>query len=196
MTATVWKFEPAIGTDIEDACSKAVDLARKHDCKVEFTFNDIDLVAYTTDNGSDVSGRWRAERERRRLKYLASPEYAKHKQERECELAAKQDAVNQLVSRAEFDMTEEQWMEWVARLTEVADDVGVKTDCKKLGQTLRGHGWVINKHVTDDQRMKNLLAVNKTMMAEYIMGQVIGFLDSGMSPHPVAISFVDKYRAI
>ena len=196
MTEKAMTFEPLLGTEIEKACRQAVEMARQNDCKVEFQFNDVDLVAYATDTGADVAARWYAERESRKRKYLSSPEYAEQKRQREAEVARKQRQVDRLLTVVECNMTQDAWMQWVAELTDVADDVGVKVDWKKLGQDLRKHGWIRDDHVTDDPEIKKRLAVNKTMMAEYIIGQVISFMDSGMPPHPVAISFVEKYKAI
>lgn len=186
-------FDPMAGTRIEDACEEAVRLARKNDCVVEFDFNDVHMQAFTTDSASDVSARWHAETDRRRAEYESSPEYAKKQESRRIAVLVSQNEIDRIIATIDRISGEAEWMSWIKYFAELSDDVGVEIDLAEVSAALRRHGWVDGAHVGKPPGdFKN----NKTMLAEYIMGQAINCLNRGMPPHPITRKFVDDYMAM
>jgi uncharacterized membrane protein YkgB len=112
------------------------------------------------------------------------------------EVAAKQMRVDLLLKRLPFVSLEADWMHWIREFAKAADDVGVTFNRHELAEYLTSNGWVADARVSDDPEDRAFLQVNRTAMAEYIMGQVIVCLNMGMCPHPITITFVEKYLAI
>jgi len=192
----VLTYDPTAGTHISEACEEAVKLARDSDQPVQFPFNGIDVIAYTKDEPSDVELRWHVESERRHREYEASPEYAASQAKRRLEVAQRQQQVDRLVSPDNFPSSEHGWMTWASELAECADDIGVTFNRELLVSRLKCAGWKQNNHVTTDPILRRRIETEPTIMAEYIMGQVMGCLDQGMPPHPMTMTFVERYMAI
>lgn len=192
------KMDFTCGTHISEACVKAVDMANQLHDAVEFEFNGIPISVGEMETADVVEIRWIVESDKRQEAYRQSPEYKAQKDRRKIEVAYKQKIVRRL---EEDSMTipiqnELEWLEWAVNLAKFADDVVVYFHPHSLALTLQQRGWVRNAHVTDSEDVKEQMKKDKTMMAQYIMGQVVSCLDNGMLPHQVVIRFVEEYRAI
>ena len=190
------EFKPECGSWIGTACEKAVQMARSQNQPVKFEFNGIEVVANPNDDPESIHSIWNEKQEERTAKYHASDEYKEQQNKRRQEVTAKQEIVDRLVRIVGRIHSEEEWMKWAAKLAGSADDCEVKLNNDELFIELKRHGWVPNANVSEDPKIRAELATNKTMMAEYIMGQVMSFLSKGMPPHPMTMTFVDKYNSI
>lgn len=52
------KIEPLGGTHIETACKDAIDIAGKLNCCIGFTFNGVDMFAYSNSDVDDMINRY------------------------------------------------------------------------------------------------------------------------------------------
>ncbi len=88
----VQNYEPCAGEDIDETAQKMAELAAGKHCAVRATFNDIVLTAKPTTKPHAIVTYFWAESNRRREKYLTSPEYAERYRQAE-EDQKRQDAL-------------------------------------------------------------------------------------------------------
>lgn len=80
-------------------------------------------------------------------------------------------------------------MSWLCGFTDAANYAGVRFDIPEVLRQFRDAGFEANTHVGQPPEAFN----NRTMMGTYIIGQSMNCLEHGMAPHPMTITFVDRY---
>lgn len=192
------KMDFTCGTHISEACVKAIDMANQLHDVIEFEFNGIPISVGEMETADVVEIRWIVESDKRQEAYRQSPEYKAQQEKRKSDVIYASRIVSRLVEDAEVIpiQNEWEWLEWAVNLAKFADDVVVYFHPHSLALTLQQRGWVRNAHVTDSEDVKEQMKKDKTMMAQYIMGQVVSCLANGMPPHQIVIRFVEEYKAI
>lgn len=80
-------YEPMAGEHIEKAANAAIALAKFSGERVQFMFNDQEIIVGPNYNASAVAAAFNAECERRHAEYVASPEGQKRKAEQDASQA-------------------------------------------------------------------------------------------------------------
>ena len=186
-------YDPPAGTHIRRACAESVKLANECNEPVPIKFNDIDLIANPGDDPSALEVEWNRKSAERHQEYIKSDAYKDYQEKRRREASANQFIVDTLISGLPNVDTEAAWMRWASDLAGAADDCAVKLDHRGVADVLTGRGWIMNQHVG---RKPEEIESNKTIMSQYIMGQVIECLRMGMPPRPITQTFVEKYFAV
>lgn len=180
------------GTDINMAINDAMALCFRENQSVSFNFNDIDVIVGLNDTHKEIYNQWKTKREQAAENYRNSPEYKAQQIKRNQEIEHNQKIVTDCFNSLEnilnvgsLDMT----ISWIKLFSECAEDSGVKCDYKKLYDIFVNHGYKAGENVglTQDKYKE------KKIMGRYIIGQVMNFLKGNSPPHPVAVSFADKY---
>lgn len=189
------QFEPLAGTHIGHACKEAVALAINKQAHVSFSFNGVSLTATPESTPHGLLKEWETERDRQRKEYEASPECAAEKARREDQICKAQEVVDSFMDGIEHVLctcSTDSIMEYLKPFVAAADDIGVKFDKAKLADILESAGYANNMHVGKPPEAFN----ERIIMAEYILGQAVNCLRSGMPPHQVTNSFIERYFAI
>lgn len=188
-------YDPLAGTHIKDACGEAVSIAIKKDARVTFSFNGVNLTASPDTSRSELERQFSSEMERVRKEWEASPECAVEKKKRNTDIERRQretdhfmDGIERVVATCSLDDV----MDCLRPFVQNADHIGVKFDKGKLANIFKGAGYKNNMHVGLPPEAFNA----RKIMGEYILGQVVNCLESGMPPHPVTLSFIEKYFAL
>lgn len=188
-------YDPLAGTTIDHACKEATALAIRKSAEVTFDFNGITLTATPDSSPADIQKDWKVKLEKEREEYRASPEYTEDEKRRVEEISSNQSIVNHFMETIEQILatcSTDDLMESLKKFTLAADNVGVKFDNVRLVTILESAGHKEHAHVGRPPSDFD----SKEVMAQYIIGQVINFLRSGMPPHPVTVSFIEKYFAL
>lgn len=186
-------YDHICGSRIDEACAELVALAKRFGESVEMIFNDIRVVADPNDDPANLVSRWGTERDLRFQNWKHSPEGIAEAQRRRDEIARKQAAVDALIARWDklADLGWDVVLRWAEALTENADDVAVKFDRRALAATLRTAGYAPDFGIGHKPSWFN----TPDRLGGYIMGQIVNCLESRMPPHPVTLSFIEKFRS-
>ncbi len=193
--STPLTYEPLAGHHIKTSCKEAVAMAIKAGRNVSFEFNGIPLIATPQSEPVVLVACYDFESECRRKEYEATPEAMVAKLRREADILERQASCNALLESLPQTLhacPQAEHVAWLKKFATVADDVGVKFDDRSLIPTLESAGYKHNCHVGQPPKWFN----TRERMAEYIFGQAISCLKNGMPPHPITISFCDKYFAL
>lgn len=186
-------YTPQCGDNIEHACKAALAMSMDSGEPVDFTFNDVSLTANPKNTVTELLNSWEEQMEEAHQKYLQSQEYRDYQIKRKKEVAEKQKRVNDTMDVLPFVVGDElKLMFCIKDLANDADDTGVKLNHGELISILEKAGYAENKHVGAPKESFN----NKTVMAEYIAGQVINCLKMNMPPMPVTVKFCNDYLAM
>lgn len=183
------KYEAQAGQSITSAAREAIKLAGEHSQPVEFDFNGIPIVVEAGQDPKFVSDRYMRQIQKQAEDYEKSPEGLAYAAKRSKEIAVKQNRVGILIQRLSKPLSLDEMMNWVKQFTDDADDTGVECNFKEVAKQIEALGYVANEHVGQKPEWFN----NRERMGRYIVGQCLTFMNKGMGPHPVAISFVNKY---
>lgn len=185
-------YEPSAGTRIAAACRKAVALAVEHDTEVRFTFNGVALQAMPTDRPQLLAARWESIMEAQRKAYRESPEGKKAAAKRQLQITLKQASLDGLVAKMPTTLDANNLDEvviWVRDVVDPADDVATKWNAQGVADQLEVAGYRENEHVGQKPEWFN----TRERMGHYIIGQAINCMRKGMGPHPITLSFCEKY---
>jgi hypothetical protein len=185
-------FEPSPGTHIKEACKKAAAMAINKSSTVEFEFNGIKVTATPQSSPASLELAWESQMEADRKARKESPEYAAEQQRRAETVKTSQNVVNCFMDGIEHVLatcSTNDILKYVQPFVGAADDVAVTFDKTGLADLLEQYGYKDNMHVGKPQWAFD----DKETMAQYILGQVVNCLRRGMSPHPITISFIEKY---
>lgn len=180
------------GTSVDDAIDKAITLAKNKNDSVSFDFNGIEVTVDKNSEHKTVYQKWNDAMNKAGENYLNSPEYKAEQIKRNQEIQHNQKVVDDCFNSLEnvlnvgsLDMI----ITWIKLFSECADDIGVKCDYKKLYYIFLSRGYQANENTGLPQDKYK----QKEIMGRYIIGQVMSFLEGNSPPHPVAVSFADKY---
>lgn len=188
-------YEPLAGHHIAISCKEAVALAINSKRNVAFTFNDIPLLVTPDSVPKVIEECWNFESERRRKEYEASPEagVARDKRSREVvEMQATCDNLLESLPEILRNCPQAEHVTWLKKFAIIADDVDVKFSRPPLIAELEWAGYEASLYVGQKPEWFN----TRPRMAGYIFGQALSCLRGGMPPHPITVSFCDKYFAL
>lgn len=188
-------YEPDSGTHIEHACKEATALAIKAGHVIPFKFNDIALTASPQTSWKKLAEKFHSDCEKRRTEYEQSPEGIEAAENRKSEIAIKQQTVSNLIATLPTTLKEgslDDVIDWLKRFTNPSDDIGVRFDKQKVSEIFEFHGYMENEGVGEKPDWFN----TRERMGRYIIGQAINCLKSGMPPHGITLSFIEKYEKL
>lgn len=188
-------YEPSVGTRIEHACDEAVKLAKRGGATVRFKFNDVELTATPDHQPAALVDDWRRESDRLSEEYRTSPEGRAEAARRESQITTLKTQAAELLGKLDSVLaanSQDEIMDWLKSFAPISDDVSVKFDTAALAAKFEAAGFKENEGVGQEPDWFN----TRDRMAGYIVGQVINCLKRGMPPHPVTVSFVEKYQAM
>ncbi len=195
MTTDTLTYEPLPGHHIATSCKEAVALAIKNNMFIAFDFNGIGMLATPDSAPTDLEQQYHEESERRRKEYedsQAGKDAAATRAETVKQRQATCDALLESLAQTLHTCPQAEHVAWLRKFAEVADDLGVKFDDRSLIPTLESAGYKDGCHVGQPSKWFR----KRKHMAEYIFGQAISCLKNGMPPHPITLSFCDKYFAL
>lgn len=182
-------YEALGGETIEHACKAAVAQAIEHQSDVRFDFNETEMLATPQSDPEKMAKDFMDECYRSREEYKASPEGIAAEDKRIQKVRKHQVAIIEIIAEACECASMDDWMQWLKQFATSADYVGVVFDHKRVIQILEQSGFKNDCHVGQKPGWFN----TRQRMGEYIAGQAINCLKNGMPPHPVTLTFVDKY---
>lgn len=188
-------YEPSGGTRIEHACQDAVRMAILNRCIVQFKFNGVPLEVAGDTTPEDTVKHYHAELDRSAEEYRNSPEGRSNAAAREAQIGTlKSKAVNLLdkLDSLLASNSQDEIMDWLKEFAPISDDVAVRFNTAALAAKFEAAGFKENEGVGQEPEWFN----TRPRMAGYIVGQVINCLKRGMPPHPVTVSFIERYQAM
>jgi hypothetical protein len=186
-------YHAMAGDDITHACREAVTLANKHRDTAEFDFNGVHVVVTPDEDPAAAVARWHAEFERNAEAYRNSPEgkaAAEYQEARQRQCQRETDDLIARLPNVVRDMPA--LVRWCAALSECGDRIDITWAKGGVADKLEAAGWVKDAHVGKPKEAFE----NRQVLGEYIIGQVIACLRSGMPPHPVTQRFAKDYEAM
>lgn len=189
-TNDVYTIEAEIGEHITSFCAKLSRLALQTKQEVTGTFNGVQLIADVNTTAQQLTAKFHQQLRIDQENYEKSPEYAIKLKQREKELAA----INKRIEKCMNEFSELNWdsyaaiLKWLSNIQPLADHTGVSLDRSKIIAGFENHGFKANENTGD-----SFNGENPENHARYIIGQAIdGFLTVG-APHPILVSFVEKW---
>ncbi len=182
------------GETIARACDTAVSIAKHGKCSVKFDFNGIPVKATPTSTPRLLQDGWNEECNRRSDAYAASPEGKRAKAEMDAKIDAAQNECNRLSITLGTAVKGGvgSVIEWLNSYVKAADWIGVDSHRNSVTRTLLDAGYKDGEHVGKPPEWFN----TKKRMGRYIIGQALNCMVSGMPPHPVTLSFIEKYHKL
>lgn len=187
-------YEPGVGIHIDDACKEAVAMAQRLKTPIDFSFNEIELVAFPDSDAIGLSQGYSAAREKRVQAYRESPEGKKAAQERAAEIARKQDLHDSLVRglKTAINTGMDSVIAWLRPFQEASDYRGVKSDFVAVIATFEAAGYEANENTG----LPRAHYSSRPIMGRYIIGQAIACMKNGMPPHQITHTFAEKYFSL
>lgn len=180
------EYKPTLGTDIEQACTQALKIAREYNEDVIFDFNGTNVVVTPSSSVDGLVNSWHRDYEENRQKYRDSPEgrrSAADQQSRKLAAQAETDRLVKLIIKNIKDIdTVVKGFVGLSR----AICVGTVWNPKSLAKILQEAGYTLNHHVG---RKPEDFDNNPQMLKEYIVGQCIDALQMGTPPHQIINKF-------
>lgn len=195
ITKSPLTIQADFGHHIKEVIKKAIDLAKAEKQMVRFTFNDVDICVTETDTVDEVYKAWDDQLAEWHREYELSPQGIAAAKALKDKVSAYQADVDRLTFTLPEVLRENKdaaLMEWCRDFAEKGDLVGVKIDHEKVYQTFKRVGYEANWGVG---KPKDFFMIRPNM-ARYIVGQVMTFLSREMNPHPMTITFVERYFAL
>lgn len=188
-------YEPSAGTRIEHACDEAVKMAKRSGATVRFKFNDVELTATPDFQPDALVAEWQRESNRLSEEYRNSSAGRAEANRRAAQIGNLNSQATTLLGKLDSLLTansQDEIMDWLKSFAPISDDVSVKFDTAALAAKFEAAGFKENEGVGQEPGWFN----TRPRMAGYIVGQVINSLKRGMPPHPVTVSFIEKYQAM
>lgn len=189
-----FRGEASTGSHFDAVATAAIFHMVETACPVAFKFNGVDLVVSEGFCHLDqLRVAYREGLEEIHRKWAESPEgmAADREYEAECEAAIALHA--ECMARLPNEVRDQDALvDWLVEYSNVADLTYVAKDYPAVLAALKAAGYSGNAHVG---RPKEDFE-DPQVMAEYIVGQAISCMGSGMPPHPgLTEKFAEKYRA-
>lgn len=188
-TSTGFVSEGNYGSSIDWCVQECVAKARSSGENVTLlNFNGVDVICTPTTTVEEALKSWRDGMDRNAETWRNSPEGKRAAQEAEERAINAQRQVDRLLAQLEDfgdAVATDILITWLAEFSEHADHIAVKYDRNGLIAKLESFGYKANAHVAKTEKEKKAVKNWKRQtMAEYIIGQAISCMKSGMSPHP------------
>lgn len=187
-----YELEPMCGTSIDRVCQTACLWAQINRKMIALKFNDIELVATPETQAADLHQAYHDESERRHREYIASPKGIRAAQEAAANTIKQQARVDEVVKNLPGAIASPRMT--LGLLCQLADAALTTTTCDygKLADVLET-AWVANAHVG---KSPEEIKADRSVMAEYIVGQAIACLRRNMPPHPIIEKFTEEWRQL
>lgn len=159
---------------------------------VEFEFNGIKVTATPQSSPASLEEDWNAKMEAEAKAYRESTKYAEEEKRRAEAVKTSQNVVDCFMDGIEQVLatcSTDDILKYFTPFVNAADDIAVTFDKSSLADLLEQYGYIDNMHVGKPSQEFD----DKETMAQYILGQVVNCLRSGMPPHPITNSFIEKY---
>jgi len=192
------------GSDIKSSCRLATAYSKQWGAKLKFDFCGTKLVASPICGENELYAKWKAKQDYDRIQYLNSEEYKQQEIKEKALNNKRQELIEILVAVAPLLVKDEaKLLDWVCDLSEHGDYIGISWPKEDVARLLEDAGWVPDAHCLPEDAsdlekalFRDKFDHNKTMQAEYIVGQAISCLQSGFAPHQVTHKFVDDYNGV
>lgn len=192
------ELHPSGGSNFRSIAELSCRLAKWAKSPVNFEFNGVVCKAKPTDGLWDVVKKWEDQMEENARNYRETDEYKQNQIRRVNRTNACQSKVNELMENIESVVHDERKaLEWFRDFTESMDQIDVTCPggLERVYQVFESAGWKENDELApegvDSAAYAKELEADFTRMTRYIIGQCLNFVNQGMSPHPVAITFAD-----
>ena len=179
------------GEHISDYASRCYNIAKRYATIVEGQFNGATFDTKGCSSARDVLKRLELELNKNQETYQKSDRY------KDIQAATKQKTKQQQVIATKLvgELDALNWssfsdiLDWLCNIQQAADYVGVSIDTEKIVQTFKKNGFFTNVN-TDDDFDGN----DEENVARYIIGQALDGFETVGAPHPVLLSFVEKWK--
>jgi hypothetical protein len=194
------------GEHIGTAADRAVKQSKELETDIAFEFNGINLLAKSNSNAADLCAQYDREVNAAAEEYHNSAKGIAERQRREQQIADRNVEIQRLckslpsVMAASTPAFLDGLMEWLRDFATAADDIAIEWD--KCAPVPDGMKWVMRQFqdngFTDNQHIGKgpEWFCTRDRLGEYIIGQAINCLKSGMPPHPITLTFIEKYFAL
>lgn len=179
-------YTPVPGESFDSAAKAAIRMALSFETPVQFRFNGVELVATKYSNLAELSEIYSATLSAQKAAKPSPPQP---------DPALKQQAMNEtlnLLFEKGYAMNHDNLMEWLKCYAELADNRGVRFQPNQV----YGHFRLLKYDPNVETGRPVADYDDRAVMARYIIGQVLTFLEKGMPPHPVTLSFIAQYEAL
>lgn len=193
----VTAIETLPGDDLSAVIKTALAMVADGGMKVGFAANGVRIVVVEGDTFEMIEAEMHRQWNAQVAAYRASPEGIRAKHEEHQRLsnavlthAACMAALPMICGKARID--EPELMDWLATYADAANHGDVHKDYGRVLELLGKAGYAPCRYEGLDQSEYD----KPNIMAGYIIGQAMDCMQGGMPPHPVTISFIEKYRAL
>lgn len=188
------QYQPGVGQHISDTCQEAVAFAKEAGESQTFTFNDVSVTAHPDSDPAALVADFHAKQEADHKAWAESPEGKRAAEDRRLELVRKQAALDAMIADLPNVLAgrRDGLMHWCSAYAQDSDDIGVKQDFPTVIAALEGAGYTAN----DATGLPRSEYEKPAVLSAYIAGQVLACIKSGMPPHQMTMSFVERYFAL
>jgi hypothetical protein len=184
------QFNPTAGSHIDNAITRALDLASQCNRPVRFRFNGMRLTVNKRLSHRHLLGQWEHSFAASQLAYRRSKRGRDDAAKHAANIARHQATVTALSAALPTVASLDGMMAWLNGFTPAADYCGVTFDHHALASEMEKMGFIENEGVG------NGVPSTAEAMGRYIVGQAITCLRAGMGPHPITTTFIGKYLAL
>ena len=197
------EYEGRCGQHVQDAIAEVVGIARRSRCPgVWFMWNGHSRVTVLrTDTVAAAVDRFEAAWERIRREYAASPAARRRAEHDRRRTIRNQRAFDAAIASRPVDMTDlDAVVEWIARWQPHIRR-STKWSAPELLKELQRAGYVQGAHTCERDapeaaELRARLEGNRKFMGEYLVGQAMSCMASGMPPHDLYQQRVKEWRVM
>jgi hypothetical protein len=160
-------YKVKTGQRVEQVASNAISLAKKHDRKVSFRFNDLKFTVNKRLSVKHIVATYSAMWDARKRRWEESAEGKLYKQARQRELEKKNAEIDFLFTR--LPKSKQAAMGWLSHWIPLSDDREVKSRKEEVVSLLLVLGFIPDRHV-------GAIDPNYMSHVEYVGGQVLSML--------------------
>lgn len=187
------RYKTTAGLHISRACSEASALSKSENGLVRFDFNGVKLVASPKKSTATLIWEFDFTMARQSAPYKTSQAYVDSQNRDRVKAIEINYEINRLVNLLDWSLQRmDLTIDWVRQFTPLADHVCAKYDKSALKRKLEQAGYKENAHVGRAREDFN----DRKVTGEWIIGQVINCISSGIGPHPIAVNFCEKYFSL
>ncbi len=199
ISETEYNYDPDGGSDISSCIHECSVFAQENDVVVNLRkFNGVDVVVDPVIDEKTAYHNWLTKFNLNAEEYRNSPEGIRNAEEAKEGFNHAQAKVNLMLERIPLDL--DLLVPWLVEFAEAADHIGVEYDREKFIRYLETSGYSDKAH-TNKSKLAGFKAHTNNWtsreMGEYIVGQAISCVKSGMPPHPgLTKRFAEDYFVI
>jgi len=185
------QYEPGPGEDIGTSAKRAIELADKHNCECEFTFNGTLLIANSNLTADELVNRFHKQLDLDREEYEKSDEYKELVKKSTAEVLELSKQRNVLISHLiNLDFHDvSNVLDWMVQFQPISDRVGVAIDSGYIIIHFESKGYLPNANTGEDFDESD-----KDNFARYIIGQGLDGLNRISSIHPMLVKFTEDWN--